>query len=401
MKTKRRGVHPCTRPQILEYVRLKGMTTRPDIASELGATPVTVSKQVRRLLQEGFLAQEGRVDRRKAGRRPDRLALNPGAGMAIGIDLRPDGVRGALCDFTAQIQATANEPVSDGTETKFLKAVDRAIRRLLKAAGARRVFGIGIALPGPASRDREVSLSMPYCDTWLNVPLRKTVEDKFSIITRIEEGSNAGALACHWLDRRENDSGLICLDMRYGIGAGLVISGEIWRGSDGAAGEIGHVVVDPNGPRCYCGNRGCVEQLVLGETPIEKALALKKRGAQSAMFENGDPTSAMEIYECAAHGDLSAQKVATECLEYLAMALGTFICIFNPSDVIVVTESDALAKVAGECLEPLSRSHTYPALYRSTRFSVRRVDDHFFAEAAAVLILKEMFSPDVDVIALG
>lgn len=402
MKAKRRReVHPCTRPQILEYVRRVGLATRPTIAKALGATPVTVSKQVRRLISEGFLVQEGRIGNGKAGRRPDGLALNPEAGRIVGIDLRPREVHGVLCDFIAGIRAKRARSVAKPEVKAYLAALNRVIGDLLATADGQRVFGIGIGTAGPVSQDCEIALALPHCSAWRDVPLRRIVEEKFGILTRIDDGSNVGALACHWLNRRPTDSGLLCIDLRYGIGAGIVIGGEIWRGTNGTAGEIGHVVIDPHGPKCYCGHRGCVEQMVLGKLPVTKALERKKRSPESALFRDGDPESALDIYECAAAGDILAEQIATECIEHLAAALGTFITIFDPADVIVVSESASMIDVLQQCLQPLSRSHAYPPSFRSTRFAVEKVDDFFFAKAAAVLVLKEMFSPDVDVLAMG
>jgi len=390
-KKRRTGVHPCTRPQILDYVRRAGGGTRATLAKDLGATSATVSRQVRRLLKEGFLVREGGGGKGKGGRVPEKLSLNPEAGRIVGIDVRPREIHGTLCDFTAQIRAKRARRVPKPEVKAYLTAINRVIGDLLAKADGQRVFGIGIGTAGPVSQDCEIALSLPHCPAWRDVPLRRIVEEKFDMRTRIDDGSNVGPLAYHWLKGRETHGGLIGIDLRYGIGSGIVIGGEIWRGTNGTAGEIGHVVIDPHGPKCYCGHRGCVEQMVLGELPLTKALERKERSPESALFRGGGPRSALEIYECAAGGDILAEQIATECVEHLAAALGTFVTIFDPADVIVLSESESIIKVLQQCLQPLSQSHAYPPSFRSARFAVERVDDFFFAKAAAVLVLRERF----------
>ncbi|MFH0962482.1 MAG: ROK family protein [Planctomycetota bacterium] len=393
MRKRRSEVHPCTRPRILDFVRRAGRATRPEISKELDATAVTVCKQVRRLLRERFLALADRVPRTRPGRRPDTLTLNADAGLTVGVDLQPDLVRGVLCDFLSNVREVSVEKVRAHSASEYTSALHRLITRLVSKAGQKRLFGLCVALAGPVSRDRRVSVSLPYCDDWRNVPLREMLESSHGLPTRIEECSNVGALAWHWLERHEADSGLILLDLRYGIGAGVVIAGEIWRGAQGAAGEIGHVVVKPDGPPCYCGNRGCLESMVLGR-------GLLDRLPEAPASEREPPGAALRVYARAAEGDRAALRAVHEASEHLARVLGAIITIFNPSEVVLSGEDTPVLSLLGEGLSERVRAYTYPPSFPSTRFSTVRLEPFFFARGATFLMLKEMFSPDVDVVTM-
>jgi len=187
-----------------------------------------------------------------------------------------------------------------------------------------RVAAVGVSFGGPVDWARGLVLLSHHVPGWENFPLRDWLQDRFGVPAAVDNDANAGALGEHRFGAGQGYDSLMYITVSTGVGGGWILNGQPWRGADGMAGEIGHTVVDPDGPLCLCGKRGCVERLASGPYIAQRArewLAVQPdRGQILRALAEDDPEAitAKLIAQATAQGD----DLAWEALEVAAWALG-------------------------------------------------------------------------------
>ncbi|MFI6095419.1 ROK family transcriptional regulator [Lentzea sp. NPDC051213] len=239
---------------VLGLVR-SGALTRADIAAAAGLTPQAVSKIVARLMAEGLLEETGTV--RDGGRGKPRTALQVVAdgAYAWGAHVDRDELRVVLLDLTGEVKSSSIVPLAAGfTPDDVLDALERLVEP------GERVLGLGIGSAGPLDfRDGVVSPNA--LPGWAGVPLRALAEQRLGLPVVLDKDTNVAVLAEAWL-RPMRDAAVVFAGT--GLGAGLLLGGEIHRGARSGAGEFGHTTIQLDGPICVCGRRGCVEAVHAG-----------------------------------------------------------------------------------------------------------------------------------------
>ncbi|MGW0702891.1 ROK family transcriptional regulator [Streptomyces sp. NPDC002867] len=251
---------------VLDLLRTAGEAgiSRIELAEGTGLTPQAVSKIVGRLREEGLAAEAGR--RASTGGKPRTvLRLLPAAGHAVGLHLDRDELTAALLDLSGACVATRTSPLDLGAGADaVLEGAAGEVRELITGAGRRgggtRVLGVGVAMPGPLDHATGVPHRVTGFPEWDGYPLRDELAARLRLPVVLDKDTNAAALG---LALRGPGDSFAYLHLGTGLGAGLVLGGELYRGARTGAGEFGHQVVQLDGPECGCGNRGCVEALCL------------------------------------------------------------------------------------------------------------------------------------------
>ncbi len=247
--------------------------------------------------------------------------------MLIGIDVGGTKISGGLADDDGALKSQIRRSTDRaGRASAGYEAICEIIEELEGEAGrqASAVSRIGIGFGGPVDFEAGVVLLSHHVEGWEGFPLRSNLEERFGVPVVIDNDANAGTLG-EWMF----GAGRGCRDLFYinigtGIGGGIISGGRMARGAHNLAGEIGHTVVVRSGPRCTCGNFGCLESCASGE-------AIGRRGTESL----GRPVSSKELFALAATGDLTARKVLQEVIEDLAHGIGIIVSLLNPELVIV------------------------------------------------------------------
>ncbi|GGP49646.1 transcriptional regulator [Streptomyces variabilis] len=249
---------------VLDLLRTAGTEgiSRLELAERTGLTPQAVSKITARLREEGLAAEAGR--RASTGGKPRTvLRLVPEAGHAVGVHLDRDELRAVLADLDGTVVARRHAPLDLGAGAEaVLGRVASAVGELgAEAAGTRSLLGVGVALPGPLDHRRGVLHRVTGFPEWDGFPLREALSARLGgVPVVVDKDTNAVALG---LAVGGEGGSFAYLHLGTGLGAGLVIGGSVHRGPRTGAGEFGHQVVQLDGPRCGCGDRGCVEALCL------------------------------------------------------------------------------------------------------------------------------------------
>lgn len=277
----------------------------------------------------------------------------------LAIDIGGTKIIAAIISYQRQIVAKdysltlADEGVEAVTGRLF-----SAIDRLLKAKdiAPSQLDSISIAAAGAIDLERGLVTSSPNLPGWHDIPLREIVSSKYRVNTVLANDANAVALAEHQLGAGKGVSNLVLITVGTGIGGGIIMNGRLYSGTSGSAGEVGHMTIDVNGPRCSCGNIGCWETLASGRAIAREAIARIGRGESSilAKMVGGklEKITAETVEAAARGGDSLALGVISQAATYLGVGMVNLVNIFNPEMIIV---GGGVAKMGELLLEPARR----------------------------------------------
>nr|WP_308801275.1 ROK family transcriptional regulator [Streptomyces polyasparticus] len=265
---------------VLDLLRGSGEEgiSRLEIAERTGLTPQAVSKIVSRLREEGLVVEAGR--RASTGGKPRTvLRLAPGAGHAVGVQLDRDALVAVLMDLSGAVVAERHAPLDLGAGSDaVLSVVAREVAAL--TAVRESVLGVGVALPGPLDHRSGVLRQVTGFPEWDGFPLRDALAERLAAPVVVDKDTNAATLGLALA--RPSGGSFAYLHLGTGLGAGLVLGGSLYRGDHTGAGEFGHQVLQLDGVRCSCGNRGCIEALCLAAVAagdLESAARMLGEGA--------------------------------------------------------------------------------------------------------------------------
>lgn len=240
---------------VLQAILVDPQLSRADIARSTGLTKVTVSDLVAELIADGLVQESGPSDQTRPGKRGTLLTVNQSGRDIVALDVSaPDTIRGAIVSLTGEIRDVVVRDLGGAVGDDAVTAV-RELSADLVAACSHRVLGVAVGTPGTVAALGTV-LSAPNLQ-WRDLPLRALLADDLQIPVRVENDANVAVLA----ERRfaGGPDNLVRIHLSRGVGAGLLVDGRLVHGVANDAGEIGHVVVDENGPLCRCGKYGCLE----------------------------------------------------------------------------------------------------------------------------------------------
>ncbi|WP_313409889.1 ROK family transcriptional regulator [Aeromicrobium sp.] len=264
------------RTLLLQHLMDHGPTTRADLARGTGLTRVTVSDLVAEMLQESLVDDIGARPGTHLGKPATLVAISESAPVMVAVDLSDDsGFDGAVVDLHGRVLLREQAPFSRGADA--VDDVSALVARLVESA-PRRVLGIGVGTPGIID-DEGVVLQAPNL-AWDTVPLAATLAERHELPVCVGNDANIAAVA-EGAFGDGDDAGLLMVTIGQGVGGGILVDGHPVAGPLRSAGEIGHIVVDPDGAPCACGNRGCLETLL-------SAPALRAAGSDEARSHAGD-----------------------------------------------------------------------------------------------------------------
>lgn len=255
----------------------------------------------------------------------------------IGLDLGGSKIL-SLCvdrDYNVVDEDRRETEADEGPET----VVDRMVDSARAVAERRNVLAVGISTPGPTKTYEGIVTTPPNLPGWHDVPLAKLISERLNLPAWIENDVNAGALAEHRLGAGRGSQHVVMVAPGTGVGGGLVLDNKLFRGASGGAGEVGHMQIDPRGPRCKCGRNGCLEALASGNALGDQARAIAESEpdglvAKLSKQENEEPDA--RILDLAAEqGDESAINALMQAGMYLGAGLTNLINIFNPQVIVI------------------------------------------------------------------
>ncbi|WP_337004233.1 MULTISPECIES: ROK family transcriptional regulator [unclassified Microbacterium] len=322
---------------ILEAIRQSGEgLSRIELAAATGLSAQTVTNITRRLLDDGFIREAGRTIN-GPGKPRVTLRLVADSRFAVGVHLDPALMTFVLLDLSGAVvrRLSVRTPAKD--PRLIVDAMATTIETLIVGSGVERarIAGVGVAAPGPLDAEKGTVIDPPKLLGWHRVPLRAVLAEATGLPVVLEKDTTSAAVGELWTRRGSADDSFVFVYLGTGIGAALARDGEAVRGSTRNIGEIGHIIVDPDGPSCSCGARGCVEVVCTPQAIVERA---ERAGVFADDREVSDVAAVdarfSQLCERAAGGEVPAAVVLQQAAAHTAVLTAVLTNILDVDRVV-------------------------------------------------------------------
>ncbi len=328
--------------ELLDLIRKNGEFSKADLIvySEFSRTKVTSC--IDSLLNKKIIISKNGTDY-TGGRRSKKFSLNGELGLVAGVDIGATSIDLGIADFSGKFLARYSESalVQDGP-IKILGRACSMLEKMLQenALSPEKLNGIGIGVPGPVDFSVGTLVSPPIMPGWDCYPIIQMVQQWFpSANVVVDNDVNVMALGEINQGAGQGVDNLVFVKIGTGIGAGIICEGNLYRGSSGCAGDIGHVSVNKSGPLCHCGNRGCLEAYAGGPAIAERALTEAQAGRSPILLKyfekNGNVLRTEDVGDAAREGDALAIEVIRESGQYIGDVLAGLVNFFNPEMIVI------------------------------------------------------------------
>jgi predicted NBD/HSP70 family sugar kinase len=386
------------RAVVLELVRTQGPISKSELARVGRLNIAIVSDVVEELMAEGLVKEIG-TGPSTGGRRPMLLGLVAEAYCAVGLTVGTRTLTAVVTDLNATVRGKiqARSEMGQGPEA-LARRVREVLGEILKElpAGLGEVLGIGLALPAPVFDTTEMVFSPPSFPGWGELRIGHLVEEEFHLPVVLDNDANAAALGEHLYGAGRRVRDMFYVVAHRGIGGAAIMDGALYRGAQGGAGEVGHTVIDLEGPRCGCGRYGCLEAFA-GRAAIARraSRALKLAGRGEMNDCKPDEVTAEIVIEAGLGGDELARRVLEETGEYLGQGIANVVNVLNPELIVV---GGSTMRAGDLILEPalrVVRRRALPGMADRAQVVAGELGEDAGAVGAASLVLRELFAVSV------
>jgi glucokinase-like ROK family protein len=328
--------------ELIDLVRKYSEFSKADLVAFTDYSRTKITSCIQSLLNKKILIANN-ITEYSGGRRSKTFSLNGNLGLVAGVDIGATSIDLAIADFSGKSLVRYSEPatVKDGP-IKILGRACSLLEKMLKEndLSPEKMNGIGIGVPGPVDFSVGTLVSPPIMPGWDRYPIIQTVQQWFpSANVVVDNDVNVMALGEINQGAGKGVDNLIFVKIGTGIGAGIICEGNIYRGSSGCAGDIGHISVDKSGPLCHCGNRGCLEALAGGPAIAERALMAAQAGKSPILMRyyemNGQVLHTEDVGDAAREGDAVAIEVIRESGQYIGDVLASLVNFYNPEMIVI------------------------------------------------------------------
>jgi glucokinase len=348
-------IRDINRSMILETIEKEGPISRADISRLTGISSPTVSLVVEHFLKKGIVKEKG-IGESSGGRKPTLIELNSNGGFVVGIDLGGTNIKLVLIDLGGKIVKKVNGPtINSSSKNKILDRLEELIHSVIDESDADRdlILGIGIGVSGVADESGRVSFAPAL--GWEDMPVRDLLREEFGIPVVVENDVNAATIGEKLFGVGKTVENFVFVAIGTGVGAGIIINGELYKGFANAAGEVGYLVMGDKYLKDYRKGFGCFESLISGSAIAAKAakqMRCYNSGPTRISFRQVKNITAKDVFEAAKRKDKIALKIVEEVSKYLAIGLGNISALLNPEMIVL---GGGISKQEGILLKPLRK----------------------------------------------
>jgi predicted NBD/HSP70 family sugar kinase len=373
------SLHRANLERVVRAVRLAGSLTQAEIARSTGLSAATVSNIVRELKEGGTVEV---TDTSSGGRRARSVSLSGDAGIVIGVDFGHTHLRVAVGNLAHRVLAEEAAPLD--VDASWADGFDRAealVGELIAGIGVDlgKVIGVGLGVPGPIDVESGTLGSTAILPGWAGINPREELSRRLGVPVHVDNDANLGALGELVWGSGRGVKDLAYIKVASGVGAGLVINGQIYRGPGGTAGEIGHITLDESGPVCRCGNRGCLE-----------TFAAARYVLPLLQGTHGPGLTMERVVELARDGDPGCRRVIADVGRHVGSGVANLCNLLNPTRVVL---GGSLAEAGELVLAPIRESvgrYAIPSAARQLSVLTGSLGSRAEVLGALALVLSEM-----------
>lgn len=390
----KRLLRDLNRSIALNLIAARGPLSRTELARQSGLPAATITRIVGDFVSAGLVCELA-SEESSGGRRPILLTVNPVAGHVVGLKLREDGMTVAVCDLSCTVVHYCEAAFPPGAApSDAVDVIAAAVERCIGEAGIARtsVIGVGVGLSGLIDSARGLCRYSAILG-WHNVELGPALGLKLRLLVRVDNDVNTLAVAERHFGIGRDAADFALVTIGRGIGLGLVVGGEIYRGAAGGAGEFGHTTVDSSegAPPCNCGKRGCLEAVASDYGILRAALGTDPgHGVEAAMGE---------LLVRARAGDGQVRAIFARAGTALGVAVANLINILDPALVLIGGEGLRAGELIEGPLRAVVPRHIFgrpgEAFVTDRLLTLRATDDVVWARGAASLVLREVFQTPI------
>jgi predicted NBD/HSP70 family sugar kinase len=372
---------------VLNLIRQRGAISRADLVRQTHLSATTISALANVLLESDFVQETG-MGESSGGRPPILLQFNYQARYVLGVDMGATHLTVVLMDLQGQVVAQRYvrfAVMQDPSGTAA--AIQGLIHDILQTMGLDRsiLLGLGLAVPAPLAGDDLTQPSSLILPEWHGFDLVQTLLQDLPIPIYLENDANAGVIAEQWWGRGRDFANLAYIKLGTGVGSGLIVRNEVYRGDGGTAGEIGHTTIHTDGPQCRCGNLGCLESYVGAPALIAEVNQQRQGNSYQPVQSITDITAAARQND-----PVSCQTIA-KAGSYLGIALANLINLFNPGLIILGGELSAAGDLLLETVHQSVIQRAMPKAASEATITISQLGDNAVAMGAATLVIYHAF----------
>ncbi len=376
---------------ILNTIRSKKSISRVELAQVTGQSRASVTNITARLIENNLVYEKEIKDSNQRGRKRVMLALNPDAAYVVGVKVSAYMISCAVTDMQADIRSSVDMPVKTSNKPVEWVAdlIEQGVTQCIAKAGLTpdRISGIGTGIPGLIDRKKGIQHWTLFYQKG-NIPLRELIQQRFDIPVWVENDANAVTLAHQWFGHGRGIDNFLVVTIEDGVGMGIIVNGRLYSGEKGMAGEFGHVVIDPGGNPCRCGNKGCLEAYVSNFSIISQAADVLHRDRTQLKYE--------EVIAAARDGNEQIIAIFRRAGEILGAGISSLIQIFSPKRIIFSGRGVESEELLFAPMQKTLTSLINPEWGQFCDIVLQKFCDTDWARGAASLALQELYKSPLD-----
>ncbi len=367
---------------VLQIIKEHAPLSRAEISQRSGLNKSTVSSLVAELIEEELVDETGPGES-SGGRRPVMLLFNQLAGYSIGIDIGVNYILGILTDLQGNIIYEKNIPMSQLEYSKVLTLVIKFIEQLIEKAPKSRygIVGIGVGVPGIVDKDGKILLAPNL--GWKNSQLKEDLEEKFNLPVMIENEANAGAYGEKRYGVGQDHENIVYISASIGIGVGLILKNELYRGVNGFSGESGHMIIDINGRKCSCGRNGCWEAYASEHALLTEAKKML-----------GTDTTLEELIHEAKSSNESIIQLFNQVGEYLGFGITNLVNTLNPQQIIIGNRMTTAQEFLQKSVEATILDHALAFHHENLTLQFSNLTIYSAARGVSAFVIENFFKEE-------
>ncbi|WP_235560909.1 ROK family transcriptional regulator [Bacillus sp. FJAT-28004] len=371
-------VQEMNRSLVMRLVRKNQICSRAEIAQASGLKQSTITNIINEMINWGLIVETGMIEGKK-GRRSIGIKLNSEYYKIIGIRLTRTSISVGLYDLNGTeygLQKLSINP-GEGSAIAFKKMKD-LITEAISTNTVGKIYAIGMATPGPLFRNEGRIALMSNFPGWEKINIQEELTREYEIPVYLEHDAKAGGMAHWWFGDHQDHGVLIFVTAGQGVGAGIVVDGTVYRGSLGMAGEIGHMSIDYNGPKCECGHNGCLE-LYCSTSSLLRVL--------------GDEyTSIQAVCQALEAGNPIVEEAVQRAAWFLGFGLVNVVNVYNPSQIVLGDEFAAVGDRLLNTVSQVIQQNVLTDVWNRLEIKLAPADKDFMLIGAATIAIDNLLN---------